>query len=370
MSPPVATTVELLSISLSIVFCTPLIETLAPTATLPPLTAPPTAAVAILPSGKPAFSVDSASRETLPAVTVDPVTIALMSSATSFQDRPTPKALDCVPMPKAPAIDWMTLLSSAVSETAPVAVTLALLIVAVTDSDGFDGKMPLAVEMMLMPMALMIALLSAVAVNPPICRLDVESLPSTPASVGTAIWLKPIDPPTPVPPRVNAAPPPIAIMLASFSASSTTSLLSLTVALSIVALVVSRMRLTDIEPAKSLPFALVSAARAAVSATSMPSRCAVSERVVVPGAAAPVMSIVPPLAKDSVSSLIWFHAKAPPISVWLEFLLLTAIATPPLASASVWLFVAAPFFARFRADMFWRMPEGKMRNVPMIRFNG
>jgi sulfotransferase len=27
-------------------------------------------------------------------------------------------------------------------------------------------------------------------------------------------------------------------------------------------------------------------------------------------------------------------------------------------------------FARFRGDMFWRMPDGNMRNVPMIRFNG
>jgi hypothetical protein len=27
-------------------------------------------------------------------------------------------------------------------------------------------------------------------------------------------------------------------------------------------------------------------------------------------------------------------------------------------------------FARFRGDMFWRMQEGTMRNVPIIRFNG
>ena len=71
----------------------------------------------------------------------------------------------------------------------------------------------------------------------------------------------------------------------------------MTVALSISALVVSRMRLTEIEPAKSLPLAVVSAAMAADAVPSVPSRSAVMLSVGV-DCAAPVMASVPPWTND------------------------------------------------------------------------
>src|ERR1019366_5307378 len=90
------------------------------------------------------------------------------------------------------------------------------------------------------PTASMVSSFFAVAVSEPPVSDPRRSVPSTPASVCAEIWLKPIDAPIPTPPLVNEAPPPIAIIVALFSASRSTAFACVTVTLSSTAPVVSR----------------------------------------------------------------------------------------------------------------------------------
>ena len=121
----------------------------------------------------------------------------------------------------------------------------------------------------------MTLLFSAVAVRLPTRQAGpLGVVPVTSAWVFAEIWLKPIDPPMPTAPAVIAMPPPIAVMMAASVASKATAAAVVTVALSMVASVVSTIRLIETEPAKSLPFAVVSPASAAVTTPRVPDRVA------------------------------------------------------------------------------------------------
>ncbi len=181
-----------------------------------------------------------------------------------------------------------------------MAVTSASWIVARTAAELSRLKIVCAVEMMLTAMVTAAAalsdpppvatptdtanaqtvwLLSAVTEKSPAALSEARrSVPMIPAWVVALSWLNPIEAPTPLAPEVTDTPPPIEISCASSLALSLAlPSVATTLAPSMMALVVSTMRLTETEPENALPCSLVLTATPAVNVASVPPRCAVSE---------------------------------------------------------------------------------------------